>query len=499
MKGCDKLNNLIENKPTADILMMSMRAMGYSFESAVADIVDNSISAAAKRISIRFPIDPSELYVAICDDGYGMSSEELFDAMKYGSEQKRNGRSESDLGRFGLGLKSASLSQCRKLTVASKKNGHISAYVWDLDIVEQKKDWYIIECTDEQIKNISEISWFEDNEHGTIVVWENFDLLEKSTGSVYSTLTKFQESVDNYLSLIFHRYLNRPKSTCIEIYINNHKLSGLDPFLENHNKTNIRKRVQIPITDNEGIERLVVVQPFVLPFQKDLTEEDKRLSGGIENYRSRQGFYIYRNERLIVWGKWYGRHRDELTKYARIRVDIPNTLDDIWGIDIKKQCAEIPASIRQRLNRAVDDAMDVAIKAQTYRGRVEKLDEKVDYIWNRIKERGGQFTYRINRNSRIFDLIRQRVDDETWSSIDMVLEEIENSVPYQQIYIDKSQNRIDDYIDDERIAEIETKARLLIKMAMDMGNNSREQIVEILFLSEPFNKYLSLKEKLLEN
>ena len=81
----------------------------------------------------------------------------------------------------------------------------------------------------------------------------------------------------------------------------------------------------------------------------------------------------------------------------------------------------------------------------------------------------------------------------------MVLEEIENSVPYQQIYIDKSQNRIDDYIDDERIAEIETKARLLIKMAMDMGNNSREQIVEILFLSEPFNKYLSLKEKLLEN
>lgn len=121
MKGCDKLNNLIENKPTADILMMSMRAMGYSFESAVADIVDNSISAAAKRISIRFPIDPSELYVAICDDGYGMSSEELFDAMKYGSEQKRNGRSESDLGRFGLGLKSASLSQCRKLTVASKK------------------------------------------------------------------------------------------------------------------------------------------------------------------------------------------------------------------------------------------------------------------------------------------------------------------------------------------------------------------------------------------
>ena len=259
------MNNLRENKPTADILMLSMRAMGYSFESAVADIVDNSISAEAKRISIRFAIDPKNLYVAICDDGHGMSSEELFDAMKYGSEQKRTGRSESDLGRFGLGLKSASLSQCRKLTVASKKDGHISAYVWDLDVVEQKKDWYIIECTEDQIKEINGITWLEINEHGTIVVWENFDLLEKSTGSVYSTLTKYQESVDNYLSLIFHRYLNRPKTTGVEVSINNHKLTGLDPFLENHNKTNVRKCVRIPIMDSTGVERMVVVQPFVLP------------------------------------------------------------------------------------------------------------------------------------------------------------------------------------------------------------------------------------------
>lgn len=492
------MSNLRENKPTADILMMSMRAMGYSFESAVADIIDNSISAESRQVVLRFAIDPSNLFVAICDDGHGMTSNELFDAMKYGSEQKRDGRSDTDLGRFGLGLKAASLSQCRKLTVASKKNGCVSAYIWDLDVVEEKKDWYIIECTEDQIAQIKSISWLDVVEHGTIVVWENFDLLEKSTGSVYSTLTRYQESLDQYLSLIFHRYLNRPKSTCVEISINNHKLSGLDPFLENHNKTNVRKRVQIPIMDSTGVERMVIVQPFVLPFQKDLTAEDKRISGGIENYRAKQGFYIYRNERLIVWGKWFGRHRDELTKYARIRVDIPNTLDDIWGIDIKKQSAEIPASIRQRLNRAVDDAMDTAIRAQTYRGRIEKIDEEVDYIWDRIMERGDQFTYRINRNSRIFDLIRQHVDDETWSRIDMVLEEIEDSVPYQQIYIDKSQNRIDDYIDDERMAEVEAKAKVLIKMAMEMGGNDRAQVIENLFQSEPFNKYPALKDKLLE-
>lgn len=491
------MKNLKENKPTADVLMTSMRAMGYTFESAIADIIDNSISANSKNIQLRFPIDPADCFVVICDDGDGMNQSELFDAMKYGSEQKRDSRSEFDLGRFGLGLKAASLSQCRKLTVASKKDGIVSAYTWDLDVIEEKKDWFVIECSEEEIGSIRYISWLDKLDSGTVVVWEDFDFIEKSSGSVYAELNKYQEATSEYLSLIFHRYLNRPAQSRVNIRINNYQLKGYDPFLENHNKTNVRRRITIPIKDRLGIERLVVVQPYILPFQKDLTAADKKLSGGIENYRSRQGFYVYRNERLIVWGNWFGRHRDELTKYARIRVDIPNTLDDIWGIDIKKQNAKIPASIKNRLTRAVDEAMDIAIKAQTYRGRIEKIDEDVDYIWDRIQDR-EQYYYRINRGSRIFDLIKEKVDDDTWSRIDMVLEEIENSVPYQQIYIDKSQNKIDDTISGERIAEIESKARILITLAESMGDGTRVEIIEKMFLSEPFNKYPSLKEKLLE-
>lgn len=491
------MRKLKENKPTADVLMLSMRAMGYSFESAIADIIDNSISASGKNIQLRFPIDPADCFVAICDDGCGMNKMELFDAMKYGSEQKRNGRSETDLGRFGLGLKAASLSQCRKLTVASKKDGRISAYMWDLDIIEEKRDWYVIECSDDEIGQIRCVDWLDKHTTGTVVVWEDFDFIEKSSGSVYAELNKYQESTAEYLALIFHRFLNRPAQDRLSISINNYQLTGLDPFLENHKKTNIRRRITIPIKDSHGIERMVVVQPFVLPFQKDLSTEDKKVSGGIENYRAKQGFYVYRNERLIVWGSWFGRHRDELTKYARIRVDIPNTLDDIWGIDIKKQTARIPVSIKTRLTKAVDEAMDIAVKAQTYRGRIEKVDENIDYIWDRIQER-EQYSYRINRNSRIFDLIKEKVDDETWARIDMVLEEIENAVPYQQIYIDKSQNKIDDTISAERVADIENKARIMIAMAEKMGNSSRAEIIGNMFDSEPFNKYPGLKEKLLE-
>lgn len=495
------MSRLRENKPTADVLMTSMRAMGYSFESAVADIIDNSISAHAHEIVIQFPVDPSECYVAICDDGDGMTSEELFDAMKYGSESKREGRSEDDLGRFGLGLKAASLSQCRKLTVASKKNGITSAYIWDLDVIEEQRDWYVIECSPEQTADIRFIDYMDKYESGTVVLWENFDLLEKSTGNVFGTLSAHMTETSDYLSLIFHRFLNRNDKSAVKIKINNFQLKGFDPFLENHNKTNIRREIKIMIPDSEGKDQAVYVQPYILPFQKDLSAEDKKISGGIENYRSKQGFYIYRNERLIVWGTWFNRHRDELTKYARIRVDIPNTLDDIWGIDIKKQSATIPVSIRKRLTKAVDDAMDRSVQKQTYRGRVAKVDEDMDYIWDRISQRDGLFTYKINRNSRMYNLIKEKINEineEALPYLDMLLEEIESNIPFQQIYIDKSQNVIYEEVTEERKADVKEKADIMVRFAIGAGATDVSGVIDRLFLSEPFSNFPELKAELKE-
>lgn len=490
-------NNFKENKPTADVLMTSMRSMGYTFEAAIADIIDNSISVHATQIDVKFPIGPTDIYIAICDNGKGMTKNELFDAMKYGSALKRGGRSEDDLGRFGLGLKAASLSQCRKLTVVSKKDGKISAFIWDLDVVEKEQDWVMVECPEEEASFVKCVDFLDLYDSGTVVVWENFDILRESSGNEYAELISYQESTADYLSLIFHRFLNRQGANKLTIRLNNYQLKGYDPFLENHPKTTVRKAFTIPVKDKEGAERMVTVQPYVLPFQKDLTPEDKKISGGIENYRTKQGFYIYRNERLIVWGTWFGRGRDELTKYARIKVDIPNTLDSIWGIDIKKQSAKIPSSIKQRLTRAVDDAMDVAVRKQTYRGRIAKVDDKIDYIWDRNDDR-GTITYHINRKSRIFDLIKEKVDDEIWNCMDMILDEIENSVPYQQIYIDKSQNKVNEEISEERKAEIADKARILVRLAQRTGDSDKTTIIDKLMQSEPFNKYPQLKQILME-
>ena len=243
---------------------------------------------------------------------------------------------------------------------------------------------------------------------------------------------------------------------------------------------------------------MISIQPYILPFQKDLTKEDEKKSGGVENYRTKQGFYIYRNERLIIWGTWFNRHRDELTKYARIKVDIPNTLDDVWGIDIKKQNAKIPASIRQRLTRAVDEAMDASIKKQQYRGRIAKVDENLEYIWNRTDNR-GQYTYSINRESKIFKLLESHLDEEARSYLDIVLTEIEKNIPFHQIYLDKSKNAIDETDNDERIAEIINNAKMLLEQILAFNPKmTKDEAIKNLFESEPFCKHLELKAKLQE-
>ncbi len=499
----NKLMKLKKNAPSAEILMTSMRAMGYSFEAAIADVIDNSISAHAKKIQILFPVNIQDgEYIAICDDGDGMSQDELFQAMRYGSPLKSSNRATDDLGRFGLGMKSASLSQCRRLTVVSKKNDVISAYVWDLDIIEKENDWVIQECDREIIDNIQFTDFLKSRPSGTIVLWESFDLMKKTTNGVAEELKRKMEITEQYLSLIFHRYLNGEDKYRIAISINNYTLKGMDPFLESHNKTDARRVISINIKDSQGIDRKIQVKPFVLPFQQYLTEKDFALSGGRENYRSKQGFYIYRNKRLIIWGKWFGYRNDEMTKYARIKVDIPNTLDDIWSIDIKKQHASIPPFIKEKLKGAMNDVRDKSIRVQTFRGRKVNPDSKIDFIWDRIKERGNQYVYRINRRSKIFDLLRAELTDDTLSSVnnvlDMILEEIENNLPYQQIYIDKSQNNILEDVDEERLKDVESKARILIKMALKIGNRSKYEIIDQLFQSEPFNHYQMIASKLKE-
>jgi hypothetical protein len=491
------MSELKSNIPKAEFLMGAMRSMGYSFEAAIADIIDNSISAEARNIHIRFPSEPFNCIVSILDDGLGMDKESLFLSMKYGSNSSEEERNENDLGRFGLGMKAASLSQCKVLTVASKQNGIISAYQWDYDLILDKKEWLVIELDDTEILQLYGIDVLRSNKSGTLVIWENFDALEKSYGDIFTSLNEYKIKIIDYLSLIFHRYLNDENEKRLHITVNNFELIGLDPFLEKHKKTNFRQEFKLAIKDSKGLERFVSVQPYVLPYQKDLTKSDLDSLGGITNLRTKQGFYIYRNRRLIIWGTWFGLPRNELTKNARIRVDIPNTLDDIWNIDIKKQNASIPKSIKNSLTSAVREIMEFSVKIQHHRGRIAKIDDGMDYIWNRVEGREEKFMYTINRDSCIFRLLKDHVDDESMSRFEMVLEEIERSVPYQQIYIDISQNIVDETDDTERLKDIENKGLMWVKHVVAFGELTQKEAIDQLFKSEPFCKHPEMKQNFL--
>lgn len=328
----------IENTPSPSVLMNSMRSIGYTFKTALADIVDNSISAGAKNIYINVPINDSELFVSVLDDGRGMTRNELFNAMKYGSDREY---SSSDLGRFGLGLKSASLSQCRILTVISKNGSDISGFQWNLDLVLKDKKWDCIELDETEISGTPMADVLINLPMGTLVVWQNFDIAyKKSNGRVREYLSDEMAEAEKHLCLVFHRFLsNRFKP--LNIFINNDALVPLDPFLEDHAKTDSKKVSELTINDS-----VIKIQPYILPHMSDLTEADIAKLGGIDSLRSDQGFYIYRNDRLIIYGKWFRLSSTgvlpEILKYGRIKVDIPNSLDDIWDIDIKNRTLQFP-------------------------------------------------------------------------------------------------------------------------------------------------------------
>lgn len=488
------------NIPKADSLMGSMRSMGYSFEAAVADIIDNSISANCTFVKLFFPKTPFDAkIVGILDNGNGMSDEVLFEAMRYGSSDSEEERGSTDLGRFGLGMKAASLSQCRILTVVSKQADRYSGYTWDFNIIQQKKDWVVQEHTQEEINKVPYISELQLLDNGTLVVWQDFDILSKSNdGRVYDALTDLKEPLAKYLGLVFHRFLKDSKNK-LTIYINNGKVKALDPFLESHPKTTAKKERTIDIRDSKGVERLILIKPFVLPYATDMSEKDKQLIGGIEDLRVKQGFYIYRNHRLIIWGTWFNmRRRGELTKNARIRVDIPNSLDDIWGINIMKQKAIIPKSIQHRMKKTVEEAMDISITQQRHRGRKENIDD-MDYIWNRMEGRNKTFYYQINRESKVYKMIHDKMTEEDSVYLDILISEIEKNIPIQQIHIDKSNEVICEDEESDRFDEVFQLGITMVDMAKSFGQKTIPQIVEELMKSEPFCTYKKIEETLLKH
>jgi Histidine kinase-, DNA gyrase B-, and HSP90-like ATPase len=353
-----KPKQAIDVTPSASRLTASLRDIGYDFATALADIVDNSISAGASRIDVRIEFDGPRSYVLIADDGMGMSERALHEALRFGS---RRSYDDGQLGRFGLGLKTASLSQCRRLTVATRADGSsLRTYIrtLDLDHVIETDRWEITKDATQLVRLIA-TSRLEER-CGTVVFWENLDrLLPEKRPDGTATARRFEtlaERAGEYLGMVFHRFLEDTNPTGLVMTVNGMKVEPWNPFAPmEHNRIELPERVFEVIENDQSHE--VTYCPVVLPPRHQFSsgEAFENMSGPLK-WNRQQGLYIYRADRLIQAGGWCGmRAIDEHTKLARAALDFGTALDHVFQINVAKMRVNLPAQLRPQLERPINE------------------------------------------------------------------------------------------------------------------------------------------------
>lgn len=480
-----------ETPPKAGAMINTFRAFGYNLQTAIADIIDNSISAGAENVWIQYEWNGEKSWVTITDDGSGMDKGELIRAMTPGSKDPRDDREEHDLGRFGLGLKTSSFSQCKALTVLTKKENHsVIKRHWDLDYVNETGKWNLLEyLSDEKFQKP-----LEQIEKGTIVLWEKLDRLVGNV-NVHNEAARIVfleefEKVEYHLSLVFHRYLERKKLT---IWMNGNRLEPWDPFMKESEGGQL---IACEKLDNDQ----VTVKCYVLPHISKLNPEDRRKAKTEDWYRL-QGFYIYRNSRLLLYGSWLGLFpKNEHFKNARILVDIPNKFDHDWKIDIKKATATPSVSVRKDLVRLGKMTRKAAGAVHRFRGNQIMLDDSIksfDFqpIWKARKGRDEVRHYYINEEHPV---IRGLLEKEFISSSEFksALKLIGETTPVESIIQFHSEepesHELRDSHKEPDPGTIEL-ARMMYRSLISSGID-RELAIKQIFNIEPFNHYTQLIE-----
>ncbi len=426
--------------PQPGTMFEALRGLGYSVPTALADIIDNSIAAGASSVDIEFHWEGVRSWIAITDDGCGMGDAELERAMCLGVIDPLGTRAITDLGRFGLGLKTASLSQARRLTVASRRNAVTSCLRWDLDVLATSagRNWMLLEGPD------STSSWIPgllpDDSNGTVVVWENLDRVVPA-GFTSKDFLDLIDVVQRHLAMVFHRFVEGPKPN-LKIRINGRCIEGWDPFLSNHPAT--WTSPEVAFETSAGVVRAV---GYVLPHRDRLTADQYERGAGLDGWTAQQGFYVYRNQRLLVAGGWLGLGRprpwtkEEPTRLARIQLDLPNSADDQWKIDVRKSRARPPSTVKDRLSHFADDVRARARSVFAHRGQAVRGAARAPIVQAWRTERGpGGVRYRIDEAHAAIGPVLEAAGPLT-PSIRAMLRVIEETVPVQRIWLDTAEAR----------------------------------------------------------
>ena len=413
----------IQSIPEARLLLESLRSVGYNEETAIADIIDNCISAKAHEIKIQF--DWEKKRIVISDDGLGMSSKDLIENMRIGSSDPNQVRDERDLGRFGMGMKTAAFSLGKKLTVVTKSNSTVSNASWDLEQIPSI-GWNLI------IRDESEISEFSSqiDEQGTVVIIENLDRVidtddeKKAKNKFY----RIANRTEKHLALTFHRFI---EEDCLILELNDIPIKAWNPFIVENSATQELPEESV-FSDNGCIK--AIIQPYVLPHKtKFASDDDYQLAGGPKGWNYHQGIYVYRNKRLIICGTWFDYIKKEPAyNLARIKIDISSASDEDWKIDIKKSTASLPSYVREAVEREIDLCTEASARVYNSRGNYSKSNvstPNLDYVWEQRKK-DGRYSFYINRKHSLLNTIKKQLDEQGKKTLFAYLSLVENFAPF---------------------------------------------------------------------
>jgi hypothetical protein len=380
----EKMDHDLINEPDASRLIFGLRDTGYNFRTAAADIIDNSIAANADEVHVRISMTPEgRKFVYIADNGEGMDAAGIHSALRYGAPVREN---LASLGKFGLGLKTASSSVCRRFTVISRKSpdAPLAKLAWDLDHVESTGKWEMLR---EPLEHHEQEVWEElCGEKGTLVVWSKCDrLLSKNYDEPGGTkeqnaIKRLRSSLKEHIGLIYHRFLDTAdtRQRNITITVNDEPVLPWNPFYPEKSEQALSEPQQvIDITSVDGKSNgKATIRAWILPNSNTLTDEEKA-KARITNRG--QGFYIYREGRLINEGGWLGVFGSQGTfephmSLLRIEFDFGHDLDEAFYVDVKKSRILFDPAIEEYLNTLLRNARGEA--ENRYRRKEKDLATK---------------------------------------------------------------------------------------------------------------------------
>ncbi len=358
--------------PSARRTIASLRDIGYELPQAIADIVDNSVEWGATRVDVDFHFDGTDSWIRIVDNGVGMDSATLTEALRYGSMRDYE---DGALGKFGFGLKTASTSQCRRVVVASRRSperARVEVRALDISHIEETNRWEILIIDPEdRPRHLTEPL---KNGTGTVVLWEDLDrvLDYKDPWGTWAN-KKLLEQADltaRHLGMVFHRFLSgQVRRRKVRMYVNGSEVEPWDPFCRDQPEATELPSQDCRVGSENGMG-IVHVVPYVLPAQADFTDSTAwQRASGPEKWNKQQGFYIYRSNRLIQWGGWSRmRTVDEHTKLARVSIDFTSDLDSAFGINISKAIVKLPPDLKRELDPVVSQVINIAKSRYNKRG-----------------------------------------------------------------------------------------------------------------------------------